>query len=87
MKVREKSSFVPLLQRQFPEITVVVDDDVSVRDWKEVIWAMTEVVGSIRCVTDTMGDITAASTEQSQGVTQIGEEVQQMDQVTQQNAA
>ena len=48
---------------------------------------MTEVVGSIRRVTDLMGEISAASTEQSQGVAQIGEAVQQMDQVTQQNAA
>ncbi len=48
---------------------------------------MTEVVGSIRRVTDIMGEISAASREQSQGVAQIGEAVQQMDQVTQQNAA
>jgi len=48
---------------------------------------MTEVVSSIRRVTDIMGEISAASTEQSQGVMQIGEAVQQMDQVTQQNAA
>ncbi|MFO6419146.1 methyl-accepting chemotaxis protein [Hylemonella sp. W303a] len=48
---------------------------------------MQEVVHSIRRVTDLMGDISAASTEQSQGVAQIGEAVQQMDQVTQQNAA
>jgi len=48
---------------------------------------MTEVVGSIRRVTDIMGEISAASNEQSQGVAQIGEAVQQMDQVTQQNAA
>ena len=48
---------------------------------------MTEVVGSIRRVTDLMGEISAASTEQSQGVAQIGEAIQQMDQVTQQNAA
>jgi len=48
---------------------------------------MTEVVGSIRRVTDLMGEISAASTEQSHGVAQIGEAVQQMDQVTQQNAA
>ncbi|MBT3068839.1 methyl-accepting chemotaxis protein [Rhodoferax sp. U11-2br] len=48
---------------------------------------MTEVVGSIRRVNDIMGEISAASTEQSQGVSQIGEAIQQMDQVTQQNAA
>ena len=48
---------------------------------------MTEVVGSIRRVTDIMGEISAASTEQSLGVSQVGEAVVQMDQVTQQNAA
>jgi methyl-accepting chemotaxis protein-1 (serine sensor receptor) len=48
---------------------------------------MTEVVSSIRRVTDLMGEISAASNEQSQGVEQIGEAVTQMDQVTQQNAA
>jgi methyl-accepting chemotaxis protein len=34
-----------------------------------------------------MGEISAASSEQSQGVTQVGEAVTQMDQATQQNAA
>jgi methyl-accepting chemotaxis protein len=48
---------------------------------------MSEVVGSIRRVTDIVGEISSASNEQSQGVAQIGEAVQQMDQVTQQNAA
>ncbi|HWH82687.1 MAG TPA: methyl-accepting chemotaxis protein [Burkholderiaceae bacterium] len=48
---------------------------------------MTEVVGSIRRVTDIMGEISAASSEQSTGVSQVGEAVSQMDQVTQQNAA
>jgi methyl-accepting chemotaxis protein len=48
---------------------------------------MTEVVASIRRVNDIMGEISAASTEQSQGVGQIGEAIQQIDQVTQQNAA
>ena len=48
---------------------------------------MTEVVGSIKRVTDIMGEISAASTEQSAGVAQVGEAVSQMDQATQQNAA
>ena len=48
---------------------------------------MGEVVVSIRRVTDIMGEISAASSEQSLGVAQIGEAVTQMDQVTQQNAA
>jgi methyl-accepting chemotaxis protein len=48
---------------------------------------MTEVVGSIRRVTDLMGKISAASNEQAMGVSQVGEAVTQMDQATQQNAA
>ena len=48
---------------------------------------MTEVVSSIKRVTDLMGEISAASSEQSAGVAQIGEAVTSMDQVTQQNAA
>jgi methyl-accepting chemotaxis protein len=48
---------------------------------------MTQVVSSIRRVTDMVGEISAASTEQSAGVAQVGEAVQQMDLVTQQNAA
>jgi methyl-accepting chemotaxis protein len=48
---------------------------------------MTEVVSSIKRVTDLMGEISAASNEQSAGVSQVGEAVVQMDQVTQQNAA
>ena len=48
---------------------------------------MGEVVSSIRRVTDIMGEISAASSEQSAGVSQVGEAVTQMDQTTQQNAA
>ncbi|MDB5846812.1 MAG: methyl-accepting chemotaxis protein [Rhodoferax sp.] len=48
---------------------------------------MHEFVTSIRRVTDIMGEISAASAEQSAGVSQVGEAVTQMDQATQQNAA
>jgi methyl-accepting chemotaxis protein len=48
---------------------------------------MTEVVNSIRRVTDIMAEISAASDEQSAGVDQVGQAVIEMDQVTQQNAA
>ena len=48
---------------------------------------MTEVVSSIRRVTDIMGEISSASSEQSAAVAQVGEAVTQMDQTTQQNAA
>ncbi|KRB12485.1 methyl-accepting chemotaxis protein [Rhizobacter sp. Root16D2] len=48
---------------------------------------MTEIVGSIRRVTDIVSEISAASREQSAGVGQVGEAISQMDQTTQQNAA
>ncbi|MDR0214712.1 MAG: methyl-accepting chemotaxis protein [Comamonas sp.] len=48
---------------------------------------MSDVVAAIRRVTDIMGEISAASSEQSAGVAQVGEAVTQMDQATQQNAA
>jgi methyl-accepting chemotaxis protein len=48
---------------------------------------MQEIVASIRRVTDIVGEISAASTEQSEGVAQVGQAVTQMDQATQQNAA
>ena len=48
---------------------------------------MTEVVDSIKRVTDIMGEISAASSEQNAGVAQVGQAVMLMDQATQQNAA
>jgi methyl-accepting chemotaxis protein len=48
---------------------------------------MSEVVASIRRVTDIMGEISAASAEQTSGVAQVGQSVTQIDQATQQNAA
>ncbi len=48
---------------------------------------MSEVVTSIRRVTDIMGEISAASSEQASGVAQVGEAVASLDQTTQQNAA
>ena len=48
---------------------------------------MNDVVASIRRVTDIVGEITAASHEQTQGIEQINQAITQMDQVTQQNAA
>ena len=48
---------------------------------------MGDIVNSIRRVSDIVAEISAASSEQSSGVGQIGEAVTQMDQVTQQNAA
>ncbi|MDY7575403.1 methyl-accepting chemotaxis protein [Actimicrobium sp. CCI2.3] len=48
---------------------------------------MTEIVDSIKRVTDIMTEISVASVEQSTGVGQVSEAVSQMDQATQQNAA
>ncbi len=48
---------------------------------------MTEVVGSIRRVTEIVGEISAASTAQASGVAEVRDAVAQMDQATQQNAA
>ena len=48
---------------------------------------MNEVVNAIKRVTDIMGEISTASSEQSAGVAQVGEAVSQMDRATQQNAA
>jgi methyl-accepting chemotaxis protein len=48
---------------------------------------MTDVVDSIQRVADIMGEISSASREQALGVSQVGEAVTHMDQVTQQNAA
>jgi methyl-accepting chemotaxis protein len=48
---------------------------------------MRDVEAAIQRVTDIVGEITAASSEQSTGVSQVGEAVTQMDRMTQQNAA
>ncbi|WP_413739727.1 methyl-accepting chemotaxis protein [Sodalis sp. RH14] len=48
---------------------------------------MHEIVSSVKCVTDTVAEISAASQEQSAGIDQVNLAVSQMDGVTQQNAA
>jgi methyl-accepting chemotaxis protein len=48
---------------------------------------MTEVVRAVRRVTDIMGEISAASGEQSKGIEQVSVAVSQMDHTVQQNAA
>jgi methyl-accepting chemotaxis protein len=48
---------------------------------------MEEVVESVRRVTDIMGEITAASLEQSAGIAQVSQTIVAMDETTQQNAA
>lgn len=48
---------------------------------------MQDIVSSVQRVTDIMGEITAASTEQSAGIDQINTAITSMDEVTQQNSA
>ena len=48
---------------------------------------MTEVVSSVRRVTDIVGEISSASQEQSTGIEEVNRAITQMDEVTQQNAA
>ncbi|MBO9883155.1 methyl-accepting chemotaxis protein [Xanthomonas sp. D-109] len=48
---------------------------------------MSEIVASVQRVTDIMGEISAASQEQSTGIEQVNQTVVQMDETTQQNAA
>jgi len=48
---------------------------------------MNEIVGSVQRVSDIIGEISAASREQAQGIDQVNTAVTQLDQMTQQNAA
>ncbi len=48
---------------------------------------MQEIVSSVQRVTDIMGEIAAASSEQSSGIDQVNNAITSMDEVTQQNAA
>jgi hypothetical protein len=48
---------------------------------------LTEIVDSVKKVTDIVAEIAAASQEQSVGIEQVNKAITQMDEVTQQNAA
>lgn len=74
------------------EIKALIDDSVTKVDTggklvQQAGETMNEVVSSIRRVHDIMGEITAASAEQSDGIEQVNQAITQMDTVTQQNAA
>jgi methyl-accepting chemotaxis protein len=74
------------------EIKVLIDDSVQKVDaGSELVnqagATMTEVVASIRQVTDLMSDISHASQEQTTGIEQVNQAITEMDNVTQQNAA
>ncbi|MBV8379930.1 MAG: HAMP domain-containing protein [Paucibacter sp.] len=49
--------------------------------------AIEDIMQQVRRVNDIVGEISASSLEQNQGIGQIGDAVNQLDQVTQQNAA
>ncbi len=65
-------------------VSKVTDGSSQVRDAGRT---MTDIVQAVQRVTDIMGEISAASSEQSGGIEQVNTAVMQMDQVTQQNAA
>lgn len=74
------------------EIKGLIDDSVSkVTAGSTQVEAagqtMQEIVASVRRVNDIIGEIAAASQEQSSGIDQVNKAVSQMDEVTQQNAA
>jgi methyl-accepting chemotaxis protein len=74
------------------DIKALIDDSVSkVNAGSKLVdqagTTMTEVVTSIKRVTDIMSEISAASSEQSAGIDQVNQAITQMDDVTQQNAA
>lgn len=48
---------------------------------------MADIVQSVQRVTDIMGEITSATTEQSTSINEVGQAVSHLDQMTQQNAA
>ncbi|WP_108798730.1 methyl-accepting chemotaxis protein, partial [Xanthomonas fragariae] len=74
------------------EIKGLIDDSVQrVSDGSLLVHSagktMGEIVSSVQRVTDIMGEISAASQEQSSGIEQVNQTVTQMDETTQQNAA
>lgn len=74
------------------EIKALIDDSVEkVGLGSELVNAagktMDEIVTSVKGVAGYMGDITAASREQSAGIAEVNQAVMQMDEATQQNTA
>jgi methyl-accepting chemotaxis protein len=74
------------------EIKALIDDsvykvDAGAKLVDQAGVTMHEIVESVKRVTDIMGEITAASQEQTSGIEQVNKAITQMDQVTQQNAA
>jgi len=61
--------------------------DVGVRQVEDAGKTMKEIVDSVQRVGDIIGEITAASSEQSGGIGQVNQAVGDIDRMTQQNAA
>ncbi len=61
--------------------------EAGVKSTQELVEILQNITGGIKKVTDLLGEVTAASDEQAQGVEQVNVAVGQMDQVTQQNAS
>ncbi len=61
--------------------------DGGVRSAEELVEILKTIDSGIKKTTDLIGEVTAASDEQAQGVDQVNVAVGQMDQVTQQNAS
>ena len=74
------------------EIKTLIDDSVEkVNQGSDLVRqagsTMTEIIESTRRVTDIMGEITAATQEQTAGIEQVNGAITQIDRVTQQNAS
>ncbi|APO94740.1 methyl-accepting chemotaxis protein [Xanthomonas vesicatoria] len=74
------------------QIKDLIDDSVQrVADGSALVRSagktMDDVVASVQRVTDIMGEISAASQEQSAGIEQVNQTITHMDETTQQNAA
>ena len=74
------------------EIKGLINESVQrVTDGSELVdqsgKTLTEIVGSVKRVTDIIAEISAASQEQASGIDQVNKAIMQMDETTQQNAA
>ncbi|WP_420476582.1 methyl-accepting chemotaxis protein [Noviherbaspirillum sp. ST9] len=74
------------------EIKLLIDDsvekvDTGARLVDQAGATMKEIVESVKRVTDIMSEISVASKEQTDGIQQVNQAINQMDEVTQQNAA
>jgi len=74
------------------EIKVLIKDSVGkVEDGTRLVnesgMTLATIVNSVKKVSDIVGEIAAASAEQSAGIDQVNKAIMQMEQVTQQNAA